>query len=520
MQPDRSPPRERPGSSLPISSDRLGCADLCLPSRDVSVEPAWSPNQIAARARAAVEAGARKIGTVAGPSRAERQAVFGKTQEGRTLEGLARLWAEKRIGKRVVVMMGAGVSTGAGIPDIRDRQSPAFAEMQRQHGPQSPQDLLSKQKFIDDPGPLCTWLNGFLEVQATAQPTASHVFLKILSDKGLLLRCYTQNIHGLEVAAGVPSERVVMTHGSLENPLCAKCGEPADEIGFKRALRVGQIPQCCRCLCPVQPDLVFFKESTKIPRDFERDLDSCDLLLMMGTSLQLNPFSALAARVQPLVPRVLLHPDKVYIADCRHESRQLDFDSVRAYRDLWLGGDCDDTIRQLVRLLAWQIDLQSLEPQPGQRYPCSKTASDFSSPTLSTVSSGQSRLPGLGRSDDEWSVSACSSDGGKISELGGPKSINLEAMQLSPSPSWDRQLSPSPSWDRMNSRNKLPPPSSALSTGPVVLVRDMPRAASEPILFQAASNSSLCTMISEEYEDSETDMFQMQMVDDTTKVSI
>jgi len=519
------------GSDEPPEGLWSPTSDGLPPLQKTPPEGSWSPNQIAARARSVVEAGARRIGSVAGPKRAERQAVFGKAQEGRTLEGLARLWAEKRIGKRVVVMMGAEVSTGSGIPDIRDRESFLFTEMQRQHGARNPQDLLTKEKFLSDPGPLCSWLGGFLEIRTTAQPSASHFFLKILSQKGLLLRCYTQNIDGLEVAAGVPSERVVMVHGSLEKPLCGKCNAPADEIAFKRALRVGQIPQCCRCLGPVRPDLVFLNETTKIPREFQKDLDSCDLLLMMGTSLQLNPFSALAARVPALVPRVLLHHDKVFMAHCRHQSRQLDFDSVRAYRDLWLGGDCDETVRHLVSLLAWQNELQSLERNPGFLGPSSPKSPwspppDFTtSPVLSTVSSAQGRLHGSAKSDDEWSLSGCSSDGFKLSELSydDPTSPTTPLSPLTECGSFSPRFSPKSDRFFSNARNKLPPPgpSSVLTTGYTAPVPDMNRAASAPdMYFKTSSSATVCTMISEVDEDSDSEMFQMQLVEHGTKLTI
>ena len=34
------------------------------------------------------------------------------------------------------------------------------------------------------------------------QPTCGHIFLRLLSEKGILLRNYTQNIDNLELAAG------------------------------------------------------------------------------------------------------------------------------------------------------------------------------------------------------------------------------------------------------------------------------------------------------------------------------
>ncbi len=50
----------------------------------------------------------------------------------------------------------------------------------------------------------------------TFLPTAAHYFMRLLADKGLLLRCYTQNIDALELQAGVPAERVVAAHGSFD----------------------------------------------------------------------------------------------------------------------------------------------------------------------------------------------------------------------------------------------------------------------------------------------------------------
>lgn len=45
------------------------------------------------------------------------------------------------------------------------------------------------------------------------KPTQAHFFMTLLHQKGLLLRCFTQNIDSLECQAGLPSERVVAAHG-------------------------------------------------------------------------------------------------------------------------------------------------------------------------------------------------------------------------------------------------------------------------------------------------------------------
>lgn len=51
----------------------------------------------------------------------------------------------------------------------------------------------------------------------TFQPTPAHFFMKLLHDKGLLLRCFTQNIDSLENQAGLPKEDIVAAHGNFDS---------------------------------------------------------------------------------------------------------------------------------------------------------------------------------------------------------------------------------------------------------------------------------------------------------------
>lgn len=51
-------------------------------------------------------------------------------------------------------------------------------------------------------------------------PTPSHYFMRLLHDKGLLLRLYTQNIDSLERIAGVPDEKLLEAHGTFNTARC------------------------------------------------------------------------------------------------------------------------------------------------------------------------------------------------------------------------------------------------------------------------------------------------------------
>ena len=54
-------------------------------------------------------------------------------------------------------------------------------------------------------------------------PTITHHFIKYLHDKKILLRCYTQNIDGLERLAGLDDEKLVEAHGTFATSRCIKC---------------------------------------------------------------------------------------------------------------------------------------------------------------------------------------------------------------------------------------------------------------------------------------------------------
>lgn len=51
----------------------------------------------------------------------------------------------------------------------------------------------------------------------TFQPTPGHFFIKLLHDKGLLQRCFTQNIDSLEHQAGLPKQEIVAAHGNFDS---------------------------------------------------------------------------------------------------------------------------------------------------------------------------------------------------------------------------------------------------------------------------------------------------------------
>ncbi|EIW67352.1 hypothetical protein TREMEDRAFT_40493 [Tremella mesenterica DSM 1558] len=103
--------------------------------------------------------------------------------------------------KRIVVVSGAGVSTAASIPDFRSG-SGIFSKPRRGHDVRD----LFHVKALSSPSLLHAHrqlLNELSSLSLSASPTPFHIYLKNLDNQGRLLRCYTQNIDGLELRAGL-----------------------------------------------------------------------------------------------------------------------------------------------------------------------------------------------------------------------------------------------------------------------------------------------------------------------------
>ncbi|XP_034140899.1 NAD-dependent protein deacetylase Sirt2-like [Drosophila guanche] len=65
---------------------------------------------------------------------------------------------------------------------------------------------------------------------------------------------------------------------------------------MKEKIFADRLPKCTACKKIVKPDIVFLGED--LPEKFHKSLDGdfkeCELLTIMGTSLELHPFVALA----------------------------------------------------------------------------------------------------------------------------------------------------------------------------------------------------------------------------------
>lgn len=81
-------------------------------------------------------------------------------------------------------------------------------------------------------------------------PSPTHRFIKLLEDRNVLLRNYTQNIDTLEQQAGIT--RVLNCHGSFASFKCTvpSCGFEVPASDVKEDIMAQRVPYCPQCKRP------------------------------------------------------------------------------------------------------------------------------------------------------------------------------------------------------------------------------------------------------------------------------
>ena len=197
-----------------------------------------------------------------------------------------------------IVLTGAGISTESGVPDFRspggiwERYDPSMFFIERFLA--DPEQLWHCMMDMNKSGDFQLW---------DAIPNKGHRALAYLEDAGIIKSIITQNIDNLHQKAG--NKNVIEFHGNMLHAKCMKCGK---KYGYKQVLTGLQerFPPRCSCSGMLKPDVVFFGEA--IPQDaLERSFaqaQDCDLLLVIGTSAQVEPAASLPLIAKGMNPQL------------------------------------------------------------------------------------------------------------------------------------------------------------------------------------------------------------------------
>jgi NAD-dependent deacetylase len=193
--------------------------------------------------------------------------------------------------ERVTVLTGAGISTDSGIPDFRGpdgiwTKNPAAMAMS------------TFETYLVDPEVRKRAWQGRRDHPAwTAQPNAGHRALVDLEHAGRLRALVTQNIDGLHLKAGHDPGLVHEIHGTIFDVECLQCGRVTTmRENLDRVDAGDPDPHCLVCGGIQKAATISFGQSLK-PAVLDASLaaaKSCDLLLAVGSTLQVQPAAGLA----------------------------------------------------------------------------------------------------------------------------------------------------------------------------------------------------------------------------------
>jgi NAD-dependent deacetylase len=190
--------------------------------------------------------------------------------------------------KTVIAFTGAGISTESGISDFR---SPG--------GVWDRYRIVTYQEFLSSREARIEYWRMkkelYKEIQ-TARPNRAHKALARLEEIGKLSCLVTQNIDGLHQDAGNSPDIIIELHGTNRKAICLGCGNSwrIEEIHIR--LGKGDIdPQCEHCNGLIKPATVSFGQpmpEAEMLRAYQC-ARNCDLLLMIGSSLQVEPAASI-----------------------------------------------------------------------------------------------------------------------------------------------------------------------------------------------------------------------------------
>ncbi len=223
------------------------------------------------------------------------------TQVHRTVSVLANFLTEV---DSVIVITGAGVSTGSGIPDYRDRAGEWKHARPIEFGPFL-RSAEARKRY---------WARSYVGWRrfGRARPNDAHRALATLELAGKIDTLVTQNVDGLHQRAG--SRRVIDLHGDLAYVRCMWCDIVFARADYQQQLERAnpdwhaevfrfrpdgdaelaegrhldfRVAGCDRCGGIVKPDVVMFGEA--VPKDRVASaaaaVDRADALLVVGSSL-------------------------------------------------------------------------------------------------------------------------------------------------------------------------------------------------------------------------------------------
>ncbi|MFO7721699.1 MAG: NAD-dependent deacylase [Bacteroidales bacterium] len=195
--------------------------------------------------------------------------------------------------KRIVVLTGAGVSRESGLKTFRD--SDGLWNTYRI------EEVATYEAWLANRALVLEFYNMRRKELMTVQPNAAHFALQKLEQK-YDVRIITQNVDDLHERAG--SSRVLHLHGELKKVRSTL------NAGYVKTLEGWELKE--GDLCPegaqLRPHIVWFGESVPMFDEAVRITKTAEMLIVIGTSLNVYPAAGLMHYAPDHCPVWLIDP--------------------------------------------------------------------------------------------------------------------------------------------------------------------------------------------------------------------
>lgn len=199
--------------------------------------------------------------------------------------------------KKFVVLSGAGVSAESGIKTFRD--SDGLWENY------NVADVADIEGWWRNRGLVLKFYNERRRQLEKAEPNAAHKIIAEL-ERYFEMTVVTQNVDNLHERAG--STNVIHLHGELTKIRPENQEEKGvRDIGYKDV----NLGDCDSRGVQLRPHIVWFGEAVPMMMPAAKAVSETDILLIIGTSLNVYPAAGLFRYVQPGTPIFLIDPKPI-----------------------------------------------------------------------------------------------------------------------------------------------------------------------------------------------------------------
>lgn len=194
--------------------------------------------------------------------------------------------------KKIVILTGAGISAESGINTFRDADG-----LWEGH---DVMEVASPQGFANDPELVLDFYNQRRRQLFEVAPNQAHQQLVALENY-FNVYIITQNVDDLHERAG--SSKVLHLHGELLKARSTR--DETDIITWKKDLNLGEL---CDKGHQMRPHIVWFGEQVPLLEKAIEITQKADVLIIIGTSMQVYPAASLIDFIAPNTPIYFIDP--------------------------------------------------------------------------------------------------------------------------------------------------------------------------------------------------------------------